>query len=78
MDRYNLRGTARFPQVEPDANAWLRCPVLRTIDLEELSKVFNSQVRPFTDFDETTEFAQLLGFFEKRYDAVVEAQPDAE
>ena len=68
--RYDLDGAKGFPQVEPGSGAWLRCPVLQTVKLQDLRDAIDAKVKPFTDFDEETEFEKLQEFYENRLKAV--------
>jgi hypothetical protein len=43
-NEYALSGTPKFPQVSPDASYWLRCPILASLDLDEIRKKLDSKV----------------------------------
>jgi membrane-associated phospholipid phosphatase len=45
--RYDLQGSANFPQVEPAAAFWLRSPVPRAISLEEVRRELDHRVPDF-------------------------------
>lgn len=52
---YNLPSNADFPQVEPEAGFWPRCPILCTVSLQEIE----NELGPATPFPVGTEQAGL-------------------
>ena len=58
-DRYELQGSANFPQVEPGAAFWPRIPVPRALQLEELRRELDHLVPEFDDAGSAAEQAYL-------------------
>ena len=63
---YALPGTSQFPQVEPHASTWPRCPLLKTIDFCELQREVDEVVQPYVPAKEETELAELRELFADR------------
>lgn len=44
---YNLKGNQEFPQVEPEASYWSRCPVPSTVPIQAIRDALDSKVKPY-------------------------------
>lgn len=69
-NEYALAGEGNFPQVEPEASYWFRCPVLCVVSLTEVAAELKNKVNPYPT-DATTlkkEIKELKDFYNKRND----------
>lgn len=68
-DEYALPGTPDFPQVEPEASYWFRCPVISTVRIDDVRVKVDGKLPAYPESNSTTaqqELNKLRKFFDDR------------
>ena len=56
---YVLKGTQKFPQVEPDVSYWFQCPILSTVSIEDVTTRLQGEVESYPKIGSTKEKEEL-------------------